>query len=99
MAFVLGVNLVLAFIIGGVAALVFRKRRWLGVIVGALVLAGGTAWFLHPTCMPIASEDLASFSPPIESHVETGLNGQRYFQRRGDGWYHCKAWIERELFF
>ena len=79
--------------------MLFRRRPWIGLVVGALTLASLLAWFLHPVCKPIAPEDAANFDPPIETREETDMIGQRYFQRRGDGWVHCKTWIAREFFF
>ena len=76
--------------------------RWRGIVllaVVAVILAGGLAWLMHPVCVAIPETDLAGFDPPIETRTDTNLIGQRYFQRRGDDWYHCKTWIERAFFF
>lgn len=99
MSFVVGLGLVFAGIVGGLAYLLLRRRAWLSLGAAALVLGAWLAWSLHPVCVPIPEEDLPSFRPPIESRTETGLAGQRYFQQREGRWYHCKAWIARALFF
>jgi hypothetical protein len=56
-------------------------------------------WFLHPVCAAIPPEDLASFVPPIETRTDTDMIGQRGFQPRDGGWFQCKPWIARALFF
>ena len=76
-----------------------RPRRYLGLAISAAILAGGLAWLLHPVCVVIPAADLAGFDPPIETRTDTNLIGQRYFQKRGADWHHCKTWIERVFFF
>ena len=99
MSFVVALALVLAAIVRGVCLLLFRRRRWLALAAGAVVLLGQLAWYLHPVCRPIDEADLASFDPPIEARSETGMIGQRYFQQRDGRWQHCKTWIARQFFF
>lgn len=99
MSFVVTLAFVLAAVVSGVALLLFRRRRWVALVAGAVTLVGALGWFLHPVCKSIPTQNIATFNPPIETRTETGMIGQRYFQRKGDGWVHCKTWIAREFFF
>ncbi len=99
MSFVIGLCIVLGAVAGGLAYLLFRRRVWIPPVVGVLVFFGSAAWFLTPVCVAIPDEDLAGFSPPIDTRTETGMIGQRYFQQRNGVWFHCKARIARQLFF
>lgn len=76
-----------------------RLRVWASVAVFVAALASGLAWLLQPVCVVIPDHELTDFVPPIEAHSETNLIGQRYFQKRGPDWYHCKTRVERALFF
>ncbi len=99
MSFVLGVCLLIAVLVGGIAYLLFRRRRWLALTAGSVTFAAILAWFLHPACVPLAAGDIALFNPPIETRTETGMIGQRVFQQQDDTWFQCKVWIARALFF
>lgn len=99
MSFVLGVCVLIAVLAGGIAYLLFRNRLWLALTAGSLTFAAILTWFLHPVCVPLSENDIASFSPPIETRTETGMIGQRVFQRQDDTWVQCKVWIARALFF
>jgi len=99
MSVVVGLCLIIAVIAGGAVSLLLRRRAWAGLAILGTILAGGLAWLLHPVCVVIPDAELADFDPPIETRTDTGLIGQRYFQRRGSDWYHCKTWIERAFFF
>lgn len=95
MSFFLGACFLIVLVIGGVAYLMFRRRRWVALGVAGASLVGLLAWFLHPVCAPLTPDVVALISPSIEARTETGLIGQRIFQQRDGGWYHCKVWIAR----
>ena len=99
MSLVVAFSLVLGLIAGSAVYLMFRRRAWASLAVGLVVFAGAATWCLRPVCVAIPAGDLASFDPPIETRTETGLIGQRYFQKRGGSWYQCKTWIARAFFF
>ena len=99
MTFVVVACLIIAALVGVGASLSLRRRRWAPPAAAALAFAGSLAWFLHPVCVAIPPEDLASFVPPIETRTDTDMIGQRGFQPRDGGWFQCKPWIARALFF
>lgn len=99
MSFVIGLCFVLGLVAGGFLFLFFRRRAWVPLTAGLVVFAGSLTWFLTPVCVPIPDADLANFKPPIETRTETGMIGQRYFQKRDGSWFHCKVRIARQLFF
>lgn len=99
MSFVIGLCVILGFIVGGFAYLFFRRRVWIPLTAGIVVFFGCLAWFLAPVCIAIPEADLVNFKPPIDTRTETGMIGQRYFQKRDKGWFHCKVRIARQLFF
>ena len=99
MSFVIGLCVILGFVVGAFAYLLFRQRAWIPLTAGIIVFFGCLTWFLTPVCVAILEEDLATFKPPINMRTETGLLGQRYFQKRDEGWFQCKARIARQLFF
>ena len=99
MSFVVALALVLSGIVAGGCLLLFKRQRWVGMVAGALTLAGLMGWFLHPVCRPIAAADLALFDPPVEQREETGMIGQRVFQEQDGQWLHCKTWVARKFFF
>jgi hypothetical protein len=67
--------------------------------IGIVISSGRLAWLLHPVCVRIPDADMASFSPTIDTRTDTGVAGQRYFQKHDGVWFQCKAWIARQLFF
>jgi hypothetical protein len=74
-------------------------KRTIGLIVIVAALAA-VGWLGHPVCVPIADEDLKSFTPvPIEQRTDHDLFGFRTFQQRDGHWCQCKSWISRQLFF
>ena len=99
MSFVIGLCVILALVVGGFSYLLFRRRVWIALIVGIVVFFGYLSWFLTPICVAIPDGDLANFKPPIDTRTETGMVGQRYFQKHDGGWFHCKVRIARQLFF
>ena len=99
MSLIVGICVVLGLLAGAAAHVAFRRRMWISLTTGLAVIAASAAWFLSPVCVAIAPEDLANFDPPIETRTETGMIGQRYFQQRDGGWYHCKVRMARQLFF
>jgi hypothetical protein len=74
----------------------------MGVVIKAfcvlLLVAGGAAWSLRPICKPLSSDDLRSFSVPIEQRTDRDLY-LKVFQLRHGQWYHCKTWLSRQFFF
>jgi hypothetical protein len=64
----------------------------------ALVLALMLGWALRPVCVAIPADTLAGFDGPIEERRDRDFYLQ-VFQKRADGWYQCKTWISRTLFF
>ncbi len=69
-------------------------------VMGIVVVLAGIGWLGHPVCVPIADDDLKSFTPvPIEQRTDRDLFGFRTFQRRDGHWCQCKSWISRQLFF
>jgi len=64
-----------------------------------LAFTASFAWLLHPVCVAIPPEDLANFSPPIETRTDTDMIGERVFRQRDGGWFQCKPWIARAMFF
>jgi len=99
MSFVIGLCIVLGTVAFGLVYLVCRRRLWIPLAVGAFIATGAAVWFLTPVCVLIPDEDLARFDPPIETRTETGMVGQRYFQKRDGRWFHCKVRIARQFFF
>lgn len=99
MSFVVFLALVPAAVVGGLAYWLARRRAWVGLAAAVLVFAAIAAWLLHPACREITAEDLARFDPPIETRSDTDMLGRPAFQRRDGGWYQCKTWIAREMFF
>lgn len=99
MSFVIGLCFVLGLAAGGVAYLLFRRRLWIPLAASVLVFAGRLVWFLTPVCVAIPDEERASYNPPIDTRTATGMAGIRTFQERDGAWFHCKAWIARQLFF
>ena len=99
MSFVIVLCVILGLVFGGFAYLLFRRRVWIPLTVGIIVFSGCLTWFLSPVCVAIPDEDLANFKPPIDTRTDTGMVGQRYFQKRDGGWFHCKVRIARQLFF
>lgn len=97
--FVLTIGLVLGAVAGGIAAVIFRRRKWIALVIGFAVFAGSIAWLLSPSCVPMSAEDAARFDPPIETRTDTNVLGQRYFQHYGGAWHHCKTRIASEMFF
>ena len=99
MSFIIGICIIAGLIAGGIAYLSLRRAIWASLLIGIFIFSGCLAWLLHPVCIRIPDADFASFSPPIDARTDTGLAGQRYFQKRDGDWFHCKAWIARQLFF
>jgi hypothetical protein len=99
MSFIIGICIIAGLVAGGIAYLLLRRPSWIPLAIGIVVSFGWLTWFLHPVCVRIPDADLTSFSPPIDIRTDTGLAGQRYFQKRDGVWYQCKAWIARQLFF
>ncbi|MBB3065380.1 hypothetical protein [Limibacillus halophilus] len=99
----MGFAIILSTVIGLTALALsysfFRRRRWIAPVLACFAFTASLAWFLLPVCVLIPPEDIASFNPPIETRTETGILGQRYFEERNGGWFHCKARIARKLFF
>jgi hypothetical protein len=99
MSFAVGLCIILGLISSGLTFLLFGKRKWTSLAAGCAVIAGSLLWFLSPVCVAIGGADLANFDPPISSRTDTGLIGQRIFQRRDGGWHQCKTRISRQFFF
>ena len=99
MSFVIVLSLFLGVLLGGIVFLLFGRRRWTALAATGVSLVGLLAWFLHPVCVPLTADDIARFSPPIESRTDTGLIGQAIFQQRDDRWFQWKVWIARAMFF
>jgi hypothetical protein len=71
-------------------------RAW---ALGLLALISATGYCaLRPACVPIESETLARFDPPIETRDDRDLY-LRVFQLRDGRWHQCKTWLSRQLFF
>lgn len=62
------------------------------------VAAVAVAYALWPVCVPISTQDAASFDPPIAERTDTMLWG-RIFQQRSGQWQQCKTRIARAFFF
>ncbi len=99
MSFVIAILIFIAALVAAVFLLAFRGRPWIGGLAGTATLAVLLFWCLRPDCRVIPEEDLANFDPPIETRTDTGMIGQRIFQQKDGGWYHCKTWIARQFFF
>jgi len=99
MSFVVILSVGLGLIAGGASWLLFRRRAWVPLAIGIVVFAGCMIWALTPVCRAIADDDLVSFDPPIDTRTDTGMTGQRYFQKRDGKWFHCKTRIARKMFF
>lgn len=63
-----------------------------------VALAATTAFALWPVCVPLSSEQVAAFQPPITERTDTTLIGP-VFQQRAGQWYQCKTRIARAFFF
>lgn len=71
----------------------------LGWIAISLVLATGIGYCtLRPVCVPLSSDDLASFTTPIEEREDHDFY-LRVFQQRDGQWHQCKTWLSRQFFF
>ncbi|OGB17904.1 MAG: hypothetical protein A2W72_15875 [Burkholderiales bacterium RIFCSPLOWO2_12_67_14] len=73
---------------------VLRVALWV-CAVAALV---GGAFALWPVCVPLSSEQVTAFQPPISERNDTYLFGPMFQQDAGQ-WYQCKTRIARALFF
>ena len=68
-------------------------------LLGLLAVAGGIGYCaLRPVCVPIPSDTLAAFDPPIETRDDRDLHF-RVFQLRDGQWFQCKTWLSRQFFF
>jgi len=67
-------------------------------LVAVLVLGLGAGYALWPVCVPLSTEQVAAFQPPIAEREDSMLFG-RVFQQRDGQWYQCKTRIARALFF
>jgi hypothetical protein len=69
----------------------------------ALAICGGgvllLAWFAHPVCVPLSTDDLKSFNVPIEQRSDRDIFLFKTFQQRNGGWCQCKSWLSRQFFF
>lgn len=99
MSLVIVFSFLLGLVAAGIAYLLFRRRAWVPLAVGLAVSAAAVVWLLMPVCVAISPDELASFDPPIEMRTDTGLIGQRHFQKRRRSWYQCKTRIARAFFF
>ena len=99
MSLVFTLCITLGIAVGGLGFLLFRRRAWVWLVLGALISVGSAVWFLTPVCVAIPNSELGNFDPPIDARTDTGLIGQRYFQKRDGVWFHCKVRIARQLFF
>ena len=71
-------------------------RRW---ALGVVLLAGAMGYCtFRPVCVPISTEEVARWDPPIETRTDRDFY-LKIFQRRDGQWYQCKTWISREMFF
>jgi len=68
------------------------------LLVCALAALVGVAFALWPVCVPLSSEQVAAFQPPISERNDTYLFGHMFQQSAGQ-WYQCKTRIARALFF
>jgi hypothetical protein len=68
------------------------------IAIPVLLVAGIGYFALRPVCVPLSSEDLASFNVPIEQRTDRDLY-IRVFQRREGQWCQCKTWLSRQFFF
>jgi hypothetical protein len=69
----------------------------------ALAIGGGgvllLAWFAHPVCVPLSSDDLKTFNVPIEQRSDRDVFLFKTFQQRNGEWCQCKSWLSRQFFF
>jgi hypothetical protein len=75
--------------------------RWWVILLGSFVVGAlAFAWSVHPVCVALSSDDVASFRQwlPLEQRRDRQLHGP-VFQWRDGRWYQCKSWISRQLFF
>lgn len=70
--------------------------RAAGMVLFVVCLITGYA--LWPVCVPLSSEQVAAFQPPITERTDSFLFG-RVFQQREGQWHQCKTRIARALFF
>jgi hypothetical protein len=68
------------------------------VLFVLVALAAVASFALWPVCVPLQSEQVTAFQPPINERNDTYLFG-RAFQQRAGQWYQCKTRIARALFF
>ena len=72
-----------------------RSTIW----IAAFVLSTAAATLaLRPVCVALSPADLAAFDPPIETRTDHDFY-LRVFQQMDGGWYQCKTWLSRRLFF
>ena len=69
-----------------------------GLVILAVVVLGLMAFIFRPVCVPLSAADLQGFNVPIEQRQDRDMY-VKVFQRRDDGWYQCKTWLSRQLFF
>ena len=70
------------------------------IFVALIVIVTILGWFIfRPVCVPLTSEDLSQFSPPIEQRTNERGMIYHFWQQKGGQWYQCKSAIEREFFF
>jgi len=76
------------------------RRLVAGLAVALMLTTGLFLWLVHPVCVPLTPEDVASaaLSQPLELRTDRQWHG-RIFQYRDGRWNQCKSWISRQLFF
>jgi hypothetical protein len=80
-----------AFLLTAVAI----QRRMAAVILAFVVYSA--VWLAHPVCDPISVAQV----PQLETVLSLEEPAQRGepFRKLNGGWYQCKSWLARQLFF
>jgi hypothetical protein len=69
--------------------------KWIAILA---VAVGVSYCSFRPVCVPLSSEDVARFDPPIERRDDRNFY-ITVFQQRDGQWHQCKPWLARQFFF
>ncbi len=84
---------------GGTASLAGSARSIMKLLAAIVLASAALTWLaLRPVCVPIPSDTIAAFDPPISTRADRDFY-VKVFQLRDGEWHQCKTWISRQLFF
>ena len=70
-------------------------KRLMAIALAVVPLAW---WVFRPVCVPIPSDAIPAFNPPISTRADRDFY-VKMFQLRDGEWHQCKTWISRQLFY